>query len=173
MHHRRPFLLANFGIARDLLIGHERIDQGVCLPESARQIAAPTIVVGTGNDVRAHRVGFNVPQDRQQVFVVLDNRTFEAALPDVAARTVMLVVALRVRDQKALHDAADRILKRLNQKVKMVVQQAIAVKFKGLPLFKVGKRLKKRHKVGVFMEDILSIISAIDDVISQAIVDGS
>jgi hypothetical protein len=49
----------------------------------------------------------------------------------------------------------------------------LAVKFKGLPLFKVGKRLKKRHKVGVFMEDILSIVSAIDDVINQAIVDGS
>jgi hypothetical protein len=117
---------------------HERIDHGVGLPESVRQIATTTIVVGAGNNVRAQWVGFNVPQYRQQGVVVLDNRTFEAALPDVAARTVML-----------------------------------AVKFKGLPLFKVGKRHKKRHKVGVFMEDILSIVSAIDDVINQAIVDGS
>ena len=57
---------------------------------------------------RSQWVGLNIPQHRKQVLVVLDHGTLEPSLPDMAARAVMPMVPLRMPDQQALHDPADR-----------------------------------------------------------------
>lgn len=51
-------------------------------------------------------VGFDVTQDPQQVFVLLDRGGFEPLLPDVAARLVMPMIRPHVGGQHQLRPAA-------------------------------------------------------------------
>ena len=138
-----------------------------------RPIAAPGVIVRPFDYLGAHRVGFDISQHGEQVLVVLNDRAFESALPDVAARSVALMIPLSVRHEQTLHDSADRVAERLNEQVEMVVQEAVAVKLKGLSLFQVAERLQERLEVGVLMKDVLPVVSAVDDVINQAIADGA
>ena len=52
-------------------------------------------------------------------------------------------------------------------------KQAIAEQFKGLSLFEVGQSREKGLKVGRFVKDALAVVTAIDHMIDQAIVDGT
>ena len=61
------------------------------------------------------------------MIVVLDYRALETPLPDVAATAVEAMKSLRVRDQQALHDAADGQLPRADQQMDVVAQKAITV----------------------------------------------
>ena len=72
------------------------------------------------------------------MLVILDDGAFEPSLPHVAAGVVVLVIALRVRDQQALHDAADGGRPRPDQKMKVVIQKAVAVQLERLPLFQLA-----------------------------------
>jgi hypothetical protein len=91
----------------------------------------------------------------------------------MTARAMVLVVALRVRHQQALHDAADRRSQRADEQVKVVVQQAIAIQREGLALFELGQGLEKGRKVGVLAEHLLPVVAPIDHMIDQTIAKGS
>ena len=83
------------------------------------------------------------------MFVVLDHRALEASLPDVAAALVEAVVAVRVRDQQALHDAADRRGGRAQEQMDVIAHQAVAVQVERLPRLEVGEGLEERDIVAV------------------------
>lgn len=114
----------------------------------------------------------SLPNDgnAQQMVAVLYHRALESSLPDMAAGTVIAVVSLGVRNQQALHDAADaRSLVGPEQKMYMICHQAIAEQVKRLSLLQVGNSLEKRQIVSFVQENLLSSISAIDHMIDQTI----
>jgi hypothetical protein len=86
---------------------------------------------------------------------------------------IMLMVPLRVRHQQALHNAADRGLKRSNEQVKVIVQQTIAEQIERLALFQINQRFKKGLEVARLSEDRLPIVAAVNDMIDQAVSNGS
>ena len=85
----------------------------------------------------------------------------------------MLVIPLRVRDQQALQDAADRGLAGPDQQMKMIREQAIAVQFKRLPLLQFGQGLQERLEISLLQEHRLAIVAAVDDMVDQAVIDRS
>jgi hypothetical protein len=105
----------------------------------------------------------DVPQHGQKMLVVLDYRALEAALPHMSAREVMTMIPLRVRHEQAPHDPANRRAGRPQQQ--MVVQQAIAVQLKRLPLLKLGQRGEKGLEVGLLMEHVLPVVATVDHVV--------
>ena len=107
------------------------------------------------------------------MLVVLDDRTLEPSLPDVSAGTVVSMVALRVRNEQALHDAADRRFARPQHQMKMVAHQAVAVQLKRLACLQVGQRGEERLKIGRLAENQLAVVAQIDDVVNQAVGDRS
>src|SRR5262245_7474990 len=57
--------------------------------------------------------------------------------------------------------------------MKMIVQQAVAVKFERLALLKLGQRCQKGLEVSRFVKYILPIVATIDHVVDQAVVNRS
>ena len=112
----------------------------------------------------------HLAQDRQQVFVVLNHGTLEPPLPDVSAGAMMLVISLGMGDQKALHDPANRRPgERAEEQVEVIIEQAISVEHERLSFLQVAKGMEKGFKVALLAKHILAIITAIDDVVDQAI----
>src|SRR5580704_10517648 len=103
----RPTSLAHSRISRQGHVGRYGIEQVVGLPQAMTSETAPAIVARLFDHIGAQRVGFNIPQHRQQVIVVLNHGALESPLPDMPAAAMEKVVALGMRYQKALHDAAD------------------------------------------------------------------
>lgn len=168
MHFVGPLALANGRIRRELLVGQQPVQQVVRLAQAMRSITAPGIFLGPFDDSRPERVGFDVAQDRQQVVVTLDDRTFEPSLPDVAAGPMVLVVPLGVRNQQALHDPADRGAgQRAQEEVEVIVEQTVAVEPKRHALLEVRERLEKGGEIAGLLEHLLPVIAAIDHMIDQ------
>ena len=65
--------------------------------------------------------------------------------PDVAAAAVMLVIALRVGDEQALHHPADRVLCGPDEEMEMIPHQAIAIQLERLPLPQVQQSGEQRE----------------------------
>jgi len=55
--------------------------------------------------------------------------------------------------------------------MKVVIQQAVAVEFKRLPLFQLAKRLQEGIEISLFVEDVLTVVATVNDVVDQAIID--
>ena len=85
----------------------------------------------------------------------------------------MLVITLGVRNQQALHDAADRGFQRPDQEMEVVVQQAIAVKLERPPLLQIGQGGQEGLKIALLAKHVLPVVSPINDVIDQAAVERS
>ena len=107
------------------------------------------------------------------MLVVLHDGTLEAALPYVPARVVVLVVTLSVRDKQALHDAADRCASWLAEQMKMITQEAVAVKLERLALFDIGQCLEEGLVVAALVKHVLAIVAAVNYVIDEAVGDGA
>jgi len=105
------------------------------------------------------------------MFVVLNNGTFKAALPNMPATLMEQMITLRMRDEQALHDAADRAFPRANEQVDVVAHQTIAKEIEGLALLEIGDGLEERRKVASGRKDVLTIVATIDYVVDQAIGD--
>src|SRR5262245_3040273 len=99
--------------------------------------------------------------------VILNDRAFEPALPDMPATAAKLVVALCVRDQQSLDEATDRVLERLDQQVDVVRHQAVAIQLERLPLTQVRCGLEESLKIRAVEEDLLPVVPTIHDVVNQ------
>jgi hypothetical protein len=79
-----------------------------------------------GDDPGSEWIGLDLPQDDQQLHVVLDHRTLEATLPNVSRAAMTLVVSPGVGNRKRLEEAADRLPRfGPEQKVEIVGHQAL------------------------------------------------
>jgi hypothetical protein len=79
-----------------------------------------------GNEPGSHRIGFHISENHKQMLVLLNEKAPEAVLPDVAARSVLLVVAANVAGAKPVYSPAQVFpLWRRENQVKVVGHQAI------------------------------------------------
>ena len=91
----------------------------------------------------------------------------------MAARPVVLVVPLGVRNQQALYDAANRRAGGPQQHVKVVVQQTVAVQLKWQSLFEFGQRPQERLEILRLLKNRLPVVATIDNVVNETVVDGT
>ena len=83
------------------------------------------------------------------------------------------VVALRVRYQQALRDAADRAFSRANKHMDVVAHKAIAVQVEWFSLLQVRDRFQKRRIVAFAVKNRLAIVATVDDVVNQSVGNGA
>jgi len=60
---------------------------------------------GATDQTGVERVALDIPQDHQQMVIILDRKSLESALPDVPCRVVMALIAADVRGQQPVHPA--------------------------------------------------------------------
>ena len=102
--------------------------------------------------------------------VILNDRTFESALPDVPRAVVPAMVMPRVCHRQRLYGAADLLsLLRLQDEMEMVVQQTIAKEPEGIALFGFSQSNQKREEVPRVDKYVRAIIPSIDRVVNQTV----
>lgn len=95
--------------------------------------------------------------------IILNHRTLEAALPDLAGRAIAFVITPRVCDSKGLEDSADRLSGfRTKEKMEVIGHEAIAEQSKGIVLAGLGERVKEHEAIGIIAKDIVAVISAVE-----------
>ena len=103
--------------------------------------------------------------------VALNLWAFEPPLPDMPDASMPLVISPGMRDQKRLHDPADRHPRfRTQQEVEMIGHQAIAVQPKGVTQLRLPERGEKRLPVRIVVEDGLAIIAPAQGMESEAVI---
>ena len=123
----------------------------------------PRVVTGIFDHRRAEGIGLDVPQDDEQVLVILDHRALESTLPDVPGTLMSLVIAPCVGHGQGLENPADRLAgHELKQKMKVVGHQAIAKQLERIATLSLPQRVKERQVIALFREDISTIIAAIE-----------
>ena len=93
--------------ATELLPFRERVQDGIGMPGAMAAVARPGRLARIGHHRGPHRVGLDVPQNDEQVVAVLDHRGSAAALPDVAAGSLLPVVPPGVSDGQGLGGCGD------------------------------------------------------------------
>ena len=160
-------------VARQLLVG----DHGIKEPRRSGLAvlgeAAPGVIARVGDEMGAEGVGLDVPQDRQQVVVVLDDGALEAALPDVARGAVDAVIALGVGDEEALDEAADGNVEGADQEVDVVGHEAVAVALERPGAFQVAEGVEEGGVIAVGVEDGGAVVPPVDNMVDEAWSDGS
>jgi hypothetical protein len=69
-----PFALAHFGGGGKLLVDEQPIDQFVRFAKGVGAVAAPRVVFAAIDEACPQGVGFDIPQNGQQMLVVLNYR---------------------------------------------------------------------------------------------------
>lgn len=101
--------------------------------------------------------------------VFLNRKGLETTLPNVAARTVMTMVAADVAGEQPLHPAAQvAVVTRPKHQVEVIVQQAKGEDAHRQPLVRQGDRLDECRKVAVFVKHVAPRIAAVQNVVSDA-----
>jgi hypothetical protein len=154
---------------RQRLVALHPVQQRIALPQTMRPETAPGIVAGTLHHFRAQGIGFDVPKHGQHVLVVLDHRALEPPLPDVSPAAVKAVITLRMRNQQALHDTADRSAHRAQEEMDVVSHKAVAVQLKRLPLLQVSQGLEEGDIIPLLFEHRLAIVATVNHVVGQTI----
>jgi hypothetical protein len=84
-------------------------------------VTGPRIVAQVGHHAGTQRVSLDIPQHNQEMVVVLDHRTPEPALPNMADAAMAAVIAVGMRHGQLLKDAADGLARfRSPQQVNVV-----------------------------------------------------
>src|SRR5579863_742419 len=108
------------------------------------------------------------------MLILLNRKRLEAALPDVAAGTVMAVVAADMARQQPLHPAAEiSIVVRPKHQVKMVVEQAIREHAHRQARVRRRHQSNERRKIAILMEYVASRVAAVQNVVTEAAYRGS
>src|SRR5581483_3135446 len=109
-------------------------------------------------------IGLDVAEHDQEVIILLDDRAFEAPLPDMADAAVLAMIAPGMRDGERLQNAADGLAgRRAEQKVKMVGHQAVAEQLERIAELRLAQGMEESAIIGRACEDGVAIIAAIDD----------
>ena len=116
--------------------------------------ARPGPVHGMFDQPSANRIAKYVAQDRQEMRVLLNRKTFEAALPHMPVAVVVPMVAANVARHPPLHEWTEGGGGgRLHHQVKMIRHQAEAQDLDGVGGFRRGEQVEERGIVAVLVED--------------------
>jgi len=115
---------------------------------------------------RADRIAEHVAEDGEQMRVLLNRKTFEAALPHMTMAPVMAMVAADVTRHPPLHERAEcGVGGRLHDQVEMIGHEAEAEDFDRVLRFRGGKPVKERGVVAVLMEDRRATVPAVQNMV--------
>jgi hypothetical protein len=116
--------------------------------------ARPRPVHRVCDQPRAHWIAEHVAEDCEEMAVLLNRKTLEAALPHMAVTVVVPMVAADVAGHPPLHERAQgRNSRGLHDQMEMIGHQAEAEDLDGMPGFGSGEQVKKGGVVAVLMED--------------------
>ena len=120
--------LSRVAITTQALVEGMRHHQGIQLPQRIGAIAAPPIMRGLIDHVRANRVHLDVALAGQPVAILLCERGFVATVPQRAGSLVLGVDVLNITAANRHDEAADRFRCRwLHQKMLRVGHQHIGL----------------------------------------------
>jgi len=129
----------------------------------------PGPVEGVFDQSRTDRVAEHVAQDCEEMAVVLNGKTFEAALPDMPVATVVPMVATDMTGQPPLHEGTERALGGgLDDEMKMVGHQTESEQLDGMFRFRGGKQVETCGVVAVLVEDRGATVAAIQRMVDVA-----
>jgi hypothetical protein len=128
--------------------------------------ARPRPVQDVLDQPRAHRIAEHVAEDREEMAVLLNRKTFEAALPHMAVTVVVPMVAADVAGHPPLHERAQgRNSRGLHDQMKMIGHQAEAEYLDGMPGFGSGEQVEKGGVVASLVEDRRAPVSTIQHMV--------
>jgi hypothetical protein len=134
----------------------------------------PAIFCWISHHPGAQWVCLDVPEDDEQVQVILNDRALESTLPNMSRCLIPFVVSPRVRHCQRLDDTADRLAHlRPQQKVKVVGHQAVPEELERVALFGGGDGLDEDDVILLIGENGGAVVAAVNRVIDQTIIDGS
>jgi len=116
------------------------------------------------------RIAFDIAEDRQQVIVVLNDGALEPALPDMTGAKVAAMIVPGVGHGQGLQNATDALsLTRLQEQMKVIVQEAITKEAEGIALFGLPQGIKKGKEIAGVEKHGRAIVAAIDGMVDQTI----
>jgi hypothetical protein len=117
------------------------------------------------NEFGSQAVSLDITKHGQKVFILLDRKCLEPPLPDMAAASVVAMVAADVGSHQPLHPPAQVAVRSGSQhQMKVIGHQAIAQDVHGQALAR-GFQGDEGSVVLVLMEDLVPAVAAIEDVI--------
>jgi hypothetical protein len=168
-----PFALVNLRLGQKRLIRPEPINQFIQVAKCVIATVRPRILAISLHRPAQQRIGFDVPQHREQVLIVLDHGAVEPTSPQVAAGAVVHLIPLRVQVQQAPREPADVGLRRPHEQMEECVQQSATVEVEWRSRIEIGQRLKNSPEVFRIVKHILPIVATIDHVVDQSVLDRS
>jgi hypothetical protein len=112
----------------------------------------------------------NVLEERQKIALLIAQDCLIAALEEVAYGPIFAIEVHGIALIDALEALGQRHVLRLDKEVKMVAHENISVEMEMMPRFIGGDYLKEFFVILCFLEDLLLLIAARDDVIKSAVV---
>jgi hypothetical protein len=145
-----------------------RIEQRLRSAASDRSQAGPGPLLGSLHQTGPQRIPLDVPQNHQKVFVLLDQKGLEPALPDVSAGMVMPLLAPDMGCQEPVHPAAQvPVLGRPEGQVEMIGHQTIGQHPHGIPEGGLGNDLNERVAIAIPVKDLGAGITPVQDVVAE------
>jgi hypothetical protein len=112
-------------------------------------------------------IAFHVAQHRQQMLVVFDGEGLEAPLPQVAAGSVVAVVAAHMRVEEPVHPMAEvAVVVRPQDQMKVVGHQTSSEYTDGHLDAGMAHGLDKRLVVAVLGEDAAAGVAPVEDMVT-------
>ena len=116
--------------------------------------ARPGPVDGVLDQPRADRIAEHVAEDREEMAVVLNWKTFEAALPHMPVTVVVPMVAADVAGHPPLHERAEGgVGGWLHDQVEMIGHEADAEELDGIFGFRRGEQVETCGVIALLVED--------------------
>jgi len=111
------------------------------IPQLREAQARPGPGHGVLDQPGANRIAEDVPDDREEMAVLLNGNTVEAALPHMPLAPVMAMVAAEMADHPPRHEGAQgRIRHRLHDQMEMIGHQTEAQELDGVCIFAVASK---------------------------------
>ena len=118
------------------------------------------------HQLRAHGIEQDIAEDGEQVVVLLNGKTLEPALPDMAVTAVVPMVATDVTGHPPLHERTESVIgSRRYHEMKMVGHQAEAKNLNRISGFRRAEQVEEGGIVGVLMKDGHAAVATVQDVI--------
>lgn len=115
---------------------------------------------------RANRIAEHIAEDGEEMAVLLNRKTFEAALPHMPMTSVMAMIAADMAGHPPLHERAQGCISHgLHDQMEMIGHQAEAEYLDGMPHFGGGEQVEKGGVITVLVEDRGAPIPTIQDMV--------
>jgi len=113
-----------------------------------------------------HRIAEHVAEDREEMAVLLNRKTFEPALPHMTVAPVVPVVATDMAGHPPLHERAQgRTRPGLHDQMEMIGHQAEAEGLDGILVLRRGEQITECSVIAVLVEDGRTTVATIQHMV--------